>query len=69
MNTKGKINIETNLTMGPEILKGEGEKYDNKCDLWSIRIIIYQLYFKDYPHKGITDVAKYKQIKNLAKIF
>ena len=53
--------------MAPEILKGEGEIYDNKCDLWSIGIILYQLYFKDYPYKGTTEVAIYNQIKNLGK--
>jgi len=69
INTKGKTNIGTSLTMAPEILKGEGEIYDNKCDLWSIGIIIYQLYFKDYPYKGITEVAIYNQIiKNGKKI-
>jgi serine/threonine protein kinase len=67
INTKGRTNVGTSLTMAPEILKGEGEIYDNKCDLWSIGIIIYQLYFKDYPYKGITDVAIYNQIKNLGK--
>jgi len=67
ISTKGKTNAGTSLTMAPEILKGEGEIYDNKCDLWSIGIIIYQLYFKDYPYKGITDVAIYNQIKNNGK--
>ena len=67
INTKGRTNAGTSLTMAPEILKGEGEIYDNKCDLWSIGIIIYQLYFKDYPYKGITDVAIYNQIKKLGK--
>ena len=66
INTKGKTNAGTSLTMAPEILKG-GEIYDNKCDLWSIGIVIYQLYFKDYPYKGVTDVAIYNQIKNLGK--
>ena len=52
-------------TMAPEILEGE-KHYDNKCDLWSIGIIIYQLYFKEYPYKG-TPVAIYNQIKKLGK--
>jgi len=51
-------------TMAPEILEGN-ENYDNKCDLWSIGIIIYQLYFKEYPYKGRTPVAIYNQIKEL----
>ena len=68
INTKGgKTNIGTSLTMAPEILKGGGEIYDNKCDLWSIGVIIYQLYFKDYPYKGDTEVAIYNQIITLGK--
>ena len=50
-------------TMVPELLEGN-KNYDNKCDLWSIGIIIYQLYFKEYPYKG-TPVAIYNQIKEL----
>ena len=62
-NTIGRTNLGTPLTMAPEILEGENE-YDNKCDLWSIGIIIYQLFFKEYPFKGATTVAIYKQIQN-----
>ena len=51
-------------TMAPEILEGKNH-YDNKCDLWSIGIIIYQLYFKEYPYKGETQVAIYKKIEKL----
>ena len=64
MNTKGKTQGKgTIFTMAPEILK-EGKDYDNKCDLWSIGIIMYQLYFNEYPFKGATQVAIYNQIKN-----
>ena len=55
----------TNETMAPEILEGE-KHFVNKCDLWSIGIIIYQLYFKEYPYKG-TQVAIYNKIKKLGK--
>ena len=41
--------------MAPEILEGN-TNYDNKCDLWSIGVIIYQLYFNEFPYKGITEV-------------
>jgi len=58
--------LGTNETMAPEILEGENH-YDNKCDLWSIGIIIYQLYFKEYPYEGETQVAIYNQIKELGK--
>ena len=39
-----------NYYMAPEIMKGE--KYNYKCDLWSLGIIIYELYFKERPYKG-----------------
>ena len=49
--------------MAPEIFEGGGNKnYDYKCDLWSIGIIIYQLFFKEYPYKGSTPTAIYNQI-------
>ena len=58
--------VGTINTMAPEVLKGT-EEYDNKCDLWSIGVIIYQLAFNEYPYKGNIDIAIYKNIKNLGK--
>ena len=56
----------TCLTMAPEVLEGDGENYDSsKCDLWSIGVIIYRLFFNDYPYKGKTEYALIKTIKNL----
>ena len=52
--------------MAPEMLEGKNI-YGYKCDLWSIGIIIYQLFFKEYPYKGETQVAIYKQIEKLGK--
>ena len=39
----------TIVTMAPEIIKRQ--PYDNKCDLWSIGVVIYLLCFKQYPYK------------------
>ena len=58
-----KTHAGTGMTMAPEILEGK-EKYDNKCDLWSIGVIIYQLAFKEYPYKGQTEFALLNNIKN-----
>ena len=44
----------------PELLSGE--KYNNKIDLWSIGIILYRLFFGEFPYKGKTQVAIYDQI-------
>jgi serine/threonine-protein kinase ULK/ATG1 len=49
--------------MAPEIL--EEKPYDNKCDLWSLGVIIYQLCFKQYPYSGNTSYDLMKQINQL----
>ena len=53
--------------MAPEILEGE-EEYDYKCDLWSIGVIIYQMYFKDFPYKGQTAFSLLHNIKKVGRI-
>jgi serine/threonine protein kinase len=53
--------IGTIETMAPEIIKGE--HYDNKCDLWSLGVIIYKLCFKQYPYNGLNTYAIMKQIE------
>ena len=52
------------MTMAPEVLEGKGE-YDNKCDLWSIGVIMYQLLYGEFPYKGKNQVALLENIKNL----
>ena len=53
----------TRYTMAPEIM--EGLKYNNKCDLWSIGVIMYQLAFNEFPYTGQTEVVLLKNIKKL----
>ena len=43
-----KTNKGTIYTKSPEILKREGN-YDEKIDLWSLVVVIYFLYFKEWP--------------------
>ena len=56
----------TAITMAPEILKNEGvnKEYDEKCDLWSIGVIIYELYFKKPPFNGNNETLILNLIKN-----
>ena len=62
--TKLKTHIGTLIYMAPEIMKiTEENNYDYKCDLWSIGIIIYQLFFKETPYNGKTEVAMLNQIE------
>ena len=48
--------------MAPQVIEG---KYNEKCDLWSLGIIIYLLYFKDFPYNGEDIMPLYNQIKEL----
>jgi len=48
--------------MAPEILNDDD--YTNKCDLWSIGVIIFQLKTKSFPYKGNVERAILKEIKN-----
>ena len=46
--------------MAPEIL--QGDKYGRECDLWSLGILIYTLYFQEFPFDGDSDDTLIKQI-------
>ena len=58
--------IKYNCIDAPEIIK-EGE-HSNKSDLWSLGVIIYVLYFKEYPYKGNTNDELLENIKKGDKI-
>ena len=54
------------LTTSPEMLNGEN--INNKCDIWSLGIIIYFMLFKEYPYTGKNEILLIKDImsnKNL----
>ena len=55
------------MYLPPEILK-ENDKntfaLDQKSDLWSLGIIIYYLYFREFPYKGDTCKSILAQIDN-----
>ena len=54
------------LTMSPEVLNGE--TISNKSEIWSLGIIIYYLYFKEYPFKGKREYQLMKDIKSNKKL-
>ena len=56
--------VGTYTFMAPEImLKKENTKFDLKCDLWSLGIIIYYLYFEKYPFDIDNQIAIIHSIK------
>ena len=50
MSEKYRTLAGTQIIMAPEILNGE--EYNNKCDLWSLGVNIFQLYTKKPPYVG-----------------
>ena len=62
---KYKTHSGTQIIMGREILSGN--EYNNKCDLWSLAIIIYQLYTKKPPYIGELDNEILQQIDKLGQ--
>ena len=57
----------TPVTMAPEVLKKE--IITSKSDIWSLGIIIYYLYFKEYPYNGreyniIKQIEENKKLKS-----
>ena len=65
MTKKYKTHAGTQIIMAPEILKGD--KYNNKCDLWSLGVNIYQLYTKKPPYSGQFDNVILNQIDKLGQ--
>ena len=59
----------TPLIMAPEIIKDE--KDISKSDLWSLGVLIYYMYFKEYPYNGknehilLNDINSGKKIKTI----
>ena len=67
ITTNKKKNYEI---MAPEILKAKEEKkeYNEKCELWSIGVMIYELYFKEPPYHGDNPNSILKLIKKEDKV-
>ena len=61
---EGKLRVvNSNLNFyAPELL--EGEQYDNKIDLWSIGVILYSLYYNEYPFNSNNQIEIFNQIQN-----
>jgi serine/threonine protein kinase len=48
------------LYMAPEILRSD--KYDNTGDIWSLGVVIYELYFGEHPYHCKTKEELYEKI-------
>ena len=57
------ISYNDRYMTAPEIL--DGWQFDYKIDLWSLGIIIYKLFFKEFPFKGENNLAILNFIKKI----
>ena len=62
-----KTNVGTLKYEAPEILNGN-QYYDEKCDLWSLGVVIYRLCFKKFPFDGENEVSILQLIQNGQKL-
>ena len=64
LNGKTSTLIGTPYFMAPEILKGK--KYSYSCDYWSVGVLVYYLFYGDYPfgNKNSQPVDIYQEIIN-----
>ncbi len=49
--------------ISPEIFAKEGY-VGHKADIWAAGVIVYKLYMGDFPFKGTSDKAIYRNISN-----
>jgi len=71
LNSLTTLKIGTHFYIAPEIIDAkknkEGHKYDYKCDLWSLGIIIYELCFQEKPYEEEREIEYINNIKNSGK--
>ena len=68
-NIRKSFNSFYHYYMPPEILKEDPYEYNYKIDLWSLGIIIYDLYFKEIPFKGGNEFALFHFIENFTQYY
>ena len=54
--------LVTPATMAPEIMMNL--QYNEKSDLWSVGVMMYQLHFKEIPYPGFNEQDILKKIRN-----
>ena len=58
--------VGTSQFIAPEVIASK--EYGSKADLWSLGLIIYYCYFKEYPYKGRTKKLVMKALKEGIKL-
>ena len=57
-----RTSLGTPATMAPEVTAKN--IYNNKADLWSVGVLLYQLHFNEFPYKGRAASEIARNIKN-----
>ena len=61
-NYSQSTHLGTPATMAPEVMMNY--QCNNKSDLWSIGVMMYQLYYREVPYEGNTEEEILKKIKS-----
>ena len=61
-NSSQNTHLGTPATMAPEVMMNF--QCNNKSDLWSIGVMMYQLYYREVPYEGNTEDEILKKIKS-----
>ena len=61
-NSSQNTHLGTPATMAPEVMMNF--QCNNKSDLWSIGVMMYQLYYREVPYEGNTEDEIMKKIKS-----
>jgi calcium-dependent protein kinase len=61
-----RTKLGTPYYIAPEVLSG---KYDEKCDVWSLGVIMYVMLCGQPPFNGETDDAIFEKVENDQVIF
>ena len=65
-NYAASTHLGTPATMAPEIMMNR--PYNEKSDLWSIGIMMYQLYYREVPFEGNSEIEILKKIQSNKRI-
>ncbi|MDF1663385.1 MAG: protein kinase [Planctomycetota bacterium] len=62
--TKTGSTVGTPGYMAPEQVRGETKTTDQRCDVWALGVILYQLISGEMPFKGVNVPQLYEAIQN-----
>ncbi len=66
--SESRSHFKVSLTLAPEVITNDGKNDLSKSDLWSLGIIIYFMYFMEYPYVGVNELKLLEDIRSNKKL-